>query len=301
MTKSNFDRRTFLSTALKACAGTVAFAPASPALAWTGTRMRRSSTFVKRSFKESIGSLGLGSNLILCLDAGASSSYDGTSQIWTDLSGNNADFYRGASAASETSDPTFVGTAGGLSSSEYFSFDGNDYFTEKTAGWGDDVFHTDGATFTILTFVYLSNVGASQSIFHNYNPGGGTAFNLTSTGKIQFKVTTSASLIAQVNSTIGLTANQWSMLAISVNESSTTGGTFFINGATQTFNPTYTAPNTVPSTAPARIGSHADAGSQFLVNNTRIAGLMAWGRALSTAELTSLYQDVKARRLNSLP
>ena len=85
------------------------------------------------NFYQDIVDASLTSGLQLCLDAGSASSYDGSSQKWLDLSGNGQDFFRGADGSATTDDPTFNGSAGGLSSSEYFSLDGGDFFRYDAA------------------------------------------------------------------------------------------------------------------------------------------------------------------------
>ena len=101
------------------------------------------------SFYDVINALGLTGGLKLVLDAGDVSSYS-SGQSWLDLSGNGYDFYLGDTSSSESSDPTFNGTPGNLSTSEYFAFDGGDYFIYDSANetWMQNI-HKDNAKFTI--------------------------------------------------------------------------------------------------------------------------------------------------------
>lgn len=79
---------------------------------------------------------GLTADLQLCLDAGDEASYT-SGQVWTDLSSSGSHFNRGTTNGSESSDPTFNGTAGRRSSGEFFSFDGGDRFQHASsiASW----------------------------------------------------------------------------------------------------------------------------------------------------------------------
>ena len=94
--------------------------------------------------------LQLTTNLNLCVDAGDISSYDGSSQTWTDrAAGNN--LFRGTTSGSEAENPTFVGTAG--TPTAYFSFDGGDYFISSTSptyanGWSKTTAHSPLQLFT---------------------------------------------------------------------------------------------------------------------------------------------------------
>jgi len=115
------------------------------------------------SLINTLKNLGLTTNLRVCLDAGDLNSYDGTSQTWKDLSGGGYDFFRGTSSSSDSSDPTFNGTAGRLSSGEYLSYDGGDYFTlaQTNPAWVN-TFHKAGAKFTICQWNYLNAIGSSS-------------------------------------------------------------------------------------------------------------------------------------------
>lgn len=96
-----------------------------------------SSGIIPVTLAELITDTGITADLIL--DAGDANSYNGSSQTWTDLSGSGNHWYRGTSSGSDSTDPTFVGISGDLSS--YFSFDGGDYFT-LVSGSNPAVFQT---------------------------------------------------------------------------------------------------------------------------------------------------------------
>ncbi len=57
-----------------------------------------------------IGTAGLQTHCQMCWDAGASTSYGGSGQTITDLSGNGMNFYLGATRGAEASDPVFHGS-----------------------------------------------------------------------------------------------------------------------------------------------------------------------------------------------
>src|SRR5690349_1915490 len=122
-----------------------------------------------------IQQLGLTTGLKLCLDAGDSASVAVGSQAkWLDVAGNGYDFYRGSSAAGDAAEPTFNGTPGNLSASEYFSSDGGDNFTYDSANesWMDNL-HKDGAKFTICCWIWPIN--GANNIVCGSNGGGLTS------------------------------------------------------------------------------------------------------------------------------
>lgn len=110
---------------------------------------------VQRPFFSAINTLSLSSGLTLCLDAGDASSYT-SGQKWLDLAGSGYDFYRGVDNSSSTDDPTFNGSAGGLTSSEYWSFDGGDFFTYDTTNesWMNGL-HKSTAKWSMACWVQL--------------------------------------------------------------------------------------------------------------------------------------------------
>lgn len=115
--------------------------------------------------------LGLTANLKLCLDAGAANSY-ASGQKWLDLSGNGYDFNRGDGSTSSTF-PTFNGTVGALSGSEFWGLDGGDFFTYDSANetWMNAL-HKDNQSWSLATWFYApSSLTASIEHFST-TPGG---------------------------------------------------------------------------------------------------------------------------------
>ena len=110
-----------------------------------------------------ITTAGLTSGIQYALDAGDSNSYSGTGQSWLDTSGNEQDFFRGADGSASTDDPTFNGTAGGLSDTEYWSFDGGDFFRYDSAQetWMDNL-HKNNARFAFMAWVFVKHSGVEN-------------------------------------------------------------------------------------------------------------------------------------------
>lgn len=135
-----------------------------PFLGESSIRAGASSGIIAVTLAELIADTGITAELIL--DAGDASSYDGSSQTWTDLSGSGNHWYRGTSSGSDSTDPTFVGTAGDLSS--YFSFDGGDYFT-LVSGSNPAVFqtfHKDNAKLEMGCLMFIpALINSSSGVF----------------------------------------------------------------------------------------------------------------------------------------
>ena len=246
--------------------------------------------------------LGLLTNLQLCLDAGDSASYSGSGQTWSDLSGGGVDFVRGATSSSESSDPTFNGVAGNQSGNEYFSYDGGDLFTiaGTVPTWVSNL-HKDNATFTIIEWIYANGISSNAQIYGEVATGNnstsGIYLGTPGTGNplspelLVFNA--GGSTILKVASSLASNNNAWNMVGVSFTES--TGAlTFAVNGSfdAQT-GKTYSSPST-DAAGTFNIGgdvivpNHENAGD-------RIAALAIWSRALSQAEITSLFSATRTK------
>lgn len=246
-----------------------------------------------------ISGLGLTTNLKLCLDAGDAASYDPAVQTakWLDTSGNGYDFYRGDSTGGDAAEPTFSGSAGGLSSNEYWSFDGGDWFSYDTTAetWMNNL-HKDGAISTFFAVLYTPSLTANLRIFNTRSGvASGVNFGQTTAGRAQmssFNVSTASS----ITSTASLNLNAWNILSTSWNEN---GGAnnkrVKLNfGAVELQTGGYTTPDTANASAPG-IGADAAGGTKF-ANGTRLACLAVWeGTALTSTNLDDLHQAIRGR------
>jgi len=171
---------------------------------------------------DDIASNGLLANLEICIDVAAASCWDDgvDSQTLFDMSGNGYDFHLGAGAGSSTDDPTFNGTVGDLSSSEYFSFDGGDFFTINSMPASIQAMHADGADYTIFHVWYLANNAAAAYLCGDGAIGSnrGTNVNWESDEKYQINVWGAGSQYKQTDAGQFSTLPGWKALANSINE-----------------------------------------------------------------------------------
>lgn len=262
------------------------------------------------NFYDDIVTAGLTSGLQVVLDAGSSTSYT-SGEKWLDLSGNGYDFMFGGGLTDTSSeafsyvapdDPTFTGTAGNLSSSEYMSFDGDDFFQYDSANetWMDNI-HQDGALYCLAAWVYVTDATDFQ-ILGDRN-GGNTGFKWAGDGLdlIELQINNGASSVLNGKTDAALAQNQWNFIAVVVDEAATTGF-FYRNGAydqvssADTFTSTYSSPSdgaaneTLCVCADGASGSKAKAG-------TRISGVFIWegGTAITKANLDTLWNAQKDR------
>ena len=252
----------------------------------------------RKSLLKIIQGLGLTSNLELVLDVGDSTSYNAAVQTnkWLDTSSNGFDFFRGSGTGSDAADPTFNGSAGGLDTTEYWSFDGGDYFTYDTTNetWMNNL-HKDNATYTLLC-VFDYPTGANQVFFSTRGANLGMNFNMTSTGSLQITIYNATSQVnLGVISTLS-SVSGWNVAAVSVNESAGTG-VFMLNGSTETFTSTYTGTLTTSNpTVAAKIATRANAAALTALNGAKMAAFAAWeGTALTAQNLVDIYNQLKPR------
>lgn len=246
---------------------------------------------------------GLTSNLKLCLDAADSSSYS-SGQSWLDRSGNGYDFFRGTTSGAEGSDPTFNGSAGGRSSSEYFSFDGGDVFTYDTTNetWMQNI-HKNNALWSAAIWFYSPDVTSMGGLAGDTSTAGGnTGFNLTVTsgGYPGIRVNNAGSNVLNVSGGIGagmtvpFVSNTWSFWAVSVDEAAGTGH-FQGNADGGSFTSTYSSPAAGNATFTLQLGSRGNSNG-ILASGHRIASVSFWeGTALSSSQIQAIFRATRNR------
>lgn len=250
-----------------------------------------------KDFKEVVDGLGLSSGLKLCLDAGDSASYT-SGQSWLDLSGNGYDFFRGAGSGTAADDPTFNGSAGGMTSAEYFSFDGGDYFTYDSANepWMENL-HKDSAVFTIAAWSYIPTAAANRPIFGNNAANAvlanGVCLFVGTADTLNFLCDKSGAICLNVTGSV-VNEGAWNFLAVTLDEAAGTGG-FLVNNTWTAFTSTYSSPTASAAAYTTQIGAFGNNGAP-LASGARVAELAAWeGVALTQAGLKSVFTATRGR------
>lgn len=246
--------------------------------------------------------LNLLTGLKLCLDAGDAASY-ASGQSWLDLSGGGYDFFRGTTSGSESTDPTFNGTAGGLSSAEYWSFDGADLFTYDAANetWMNNI-HKDNAKLWLAIWVWLPTGIANDGLVGD----GGATFSgvgfdvrcLSGPGAIQFvglHADGSTFSIAE-SSGHSWVADAWNFVGLSLDEAVGAGGLLWnINGNQSSGNSTYNSPSASNATQTLQLGARGNA-SNPLNNTSRLAIVMIGeGVTLTADQLAAIFNATRGR------
>lgn len=244
---------------------------------------------------DEITDLGLTSGLELCLDAGDLNSY-ASGQTWEDVSGNGYDFLRGTTSSSQSNDPTFNGTPGDQSSSEYWSFDGGDYFTLGQANptWVNNV-HKNNATVTFASWIYLGSTG-DGTFCGTYSGGVGTpsfTWYPSSANKLGFSAGNGTDLVIDVRTVATIGSSAWAFVAVSIDEAGNSA-ILQINATQENFAGAYASPSSSNAGATIKIG--ADGDTTFpLDSGSRMGGFMAWSTALSAVQLTAVYDATRGK------
>lgn len=253
--------------------------------------------WLRKDFKEIIDGLGLGTNLKLCLDAGDGSSYT-SGQSWRDLSGNGYDFFRGVGSGAAADDPTFNGVADSHSSSEYFLFDGGDYFTYDTTNetWMENL-HKDSAVFTIAAWAYIPTAAANRPIFGNNYANAvlanGICLFVGAADTLNFLCDKTGAICLNVTGSV-VNEGAWNFLAVTIDEAAGTGG-FLVNNTWTAFTSTYSSPTASAAAYTTQIGAFGNKGAP-LASGARVAELAAWeGVALTQAWLKSVFTATRGR------
>jgi len=263
-----------------------------------------------RSIQDIVGELALPAPTLL-LEAGNLPSWPGSGQKWFDESGGGYDFFLGDDAAVVPGgDPSFVGTPGGLSLSEYFlsGGSGTDHFTydAPNEAWMNNI-HKDGAKFTILTQWYHATsapngVMLGGDLGASSGTGLGWLFGTDPTGAILtfaiFNFSPTPVYAINLAPAFAPPVGSWNVSAVSISEG-TSAFIFNNGGVTVAGNPNYTAPSAAPATFPMQIGARGNAFAAMPAN-TRMGFMAIWeGVALTQAQVQAFYAAVTEN--NQLP
>lgn len=286
------DRRTFLkNTAVLSATG---FLPLS-----AGAQLVPAAFWARKpkKVKEVLTKIGLSTGLILALDAGDGASYGGTGQVWSDVSGQNNNFNRGVGAGADAADPTFIGVADGQSN-QYWSFDGADYFSAVGSPTYANSFHKAGALFSFASFIYWPGVDSTQ-IFgtsRSRSENGALIFVRGSSSALSVAIQhgTGTTTAAEIESAGTVPTNTWVFLAGCFNAAAGAGGSYLmINEAVTVANGTLTSPavgNPAYSPGVGGVGNVA-----LSPAGTRFGYVCLWNTAVSSVQMTSLYQATRKR------
>lgn len=241
--------------------------------------------------------LGLQQNLRLCLDAGSGASAPPAATKWLDLSGNGHDFFRGTTGSADATDPVFNGNSGGLSATEFWSFDGGDFFRYDGANetWMQNL-HKANAKFTITSWIFGAGADTNNSICgsnNNVNTSVGMYFRASSAaGTLLFQCHNgSASPSRSVQSSINnYVVGEWNFCTLSVDEAANTGF-FQINNRFQFIPTSYTSPSSGNAGFTFEIGARGNAAASF-TNGGRMANVSIWeGLSLAPADTKLIYDS----------
>jgi len=257
-----------------------------------------------RTLLEIIQDLSLDTNLQLCYDAGASASYGGSGQTWTDLDGTQ-DLWFGADGSATTDDPTFNGSAGGLSNAEYMSGDGGDYFRAKAQPAFIENVHKNSAQWS--GFVVLKQTGnVGLAIIGDTGSTAASAIGfdwVLNSGKQQVTVATgvAAALFKVTDTVVG--ANVWNVCGITVDEPTGAGGGFFWKNkaydqvsSADTWDATYSSPSSSSADYTFEVGAIGNANT-IMANGSEIACLALWqGDVRTKADFDNIYDAINGER-----
>ena len=259
-------------------------------------------------FIDTLTDNSLTTNLKLCLDAGDENSYT-SGQSWLDLSGGGYDFFLGATGSAEATDPTFNGSAGGLTSAEYFSIVSEpEYLTYDSAleTWMNNL-HKNSANFSMCFWLWpTSNHDAgNQQPFDTSGNGNktGTFLYFADNDQLRLFIKNGSSTVFTVRADdINMTFDEWHFIGLRIDEASNTGfmyidGDYWQVSSSNTFACTYSSPSTGAADGPPKLLSTEDVdGGAYFYDGTRFAGVVIHeGGGLSKANMDTLYAATSPR------
>jgi hypothetical protein len=243
--------------------------------------------------------LGLTSNLKLVLDAGDSSSYT-SGQSWLDRSGNGYDFFLGVDGSATASDPTFTGTVGGMSDSEYWLCDGGDYFKYDTTNeaWMQTL-HKDGALFSFAAWMFAPAAGTLKvfgtNAGQNANIGLCSSLSVSGSTSALLHVSNGASEVGSLVKATGVSvASSWVFIGIAVDETAQTVR-YRVNDVSGSQAIVYTGPSAASATYTMELLTEGNA-TDIVPSGTRMNSLAMWqGTALTADNLTTIYNTTRSK------
>jgi hypothetical protein len=252
------------------------------------------------SLYDAIVEAGLTTNLKLVLDAGDSQSYDGTSQKWLDRSGGGYDFFLGTNGTVQSTDPTFNGTAGRLTASEYFSTDGGDYFSYDTSieTWMQNM-GKGGRVFTVLGVFYIPSDTDSTLVSTRGSTAADNGWSLSyiqAFDKFAFQFIDSGGTVISLGLLVAPTITTPGLYFYAISGTLTNGAAYntHLNGTNNSGTLSATAIASNP-TNNMKILARGDV-SVTGASGTRIHALALWeGTALSQANFTTLWNRLRGR------
>jgi len=210
----------------------------------------------------------------LILDAGDASSYGGSGQTWSDVSGAGNHFYLGSGSGADGADPTFNGSSGDLGS--YWTFDGGDYFS-LVAGSNPAAFETLHKNNAALDMGALFKMPASAvgslGLFTTRSSANdvGAQFNSEYWGSDNYRhnffVKNGTGNAFAASPSSGEADDQWLYYGVHIDEATGAGGGFYVLntgykqvGGSDTFDATYTSPSASSASGKAHIGAYQTSG-----------------------------------------
>lgn len=249
-----------------------------------------------RRLRGIINNVGLSAQPAFVLDAGDLASYDGSSQTWTDATGNGNNYFRGADGTAEATDPTFNGSAGDISDATYFSLDGGDFFRPTAVHTFSDNWHKDSGAVTFIIVGQFQAGAASQLIFTTMNgTNDGVELIMLSTEIMRFQhaltnttnETISATAVVPTGSGIHMLSVRYSEASLSVEF-----------GIDLTFE-SFAAGASTNTDAPGGTCNFFNAAAPMIAG-TRVHGMAAWSADIGQAGVSNIYKHLRTRRYTAL-
>jgi len=254
------------------------------------------------AFYDAVQRAGVQLGLEALIDAGDARSYAGSGQTVTDLSGKGLDCWLGKTSGADTNEPTFSGVAGRQSASDYFAFAASAspgvVAAKSKTTWVNSL-HKDNATFTLAGWFYATaDSGSGASFFQSGDPTDPGIWiyigqpALGSDNKLGFRKYSNGGASEQVITDAGPTVpfGSWAFVAVSFNEA--TGALITqVNGTQVTESGKTYSTNATADIAGISLNTSPHTAS----SSARVASVAGWSRALSAAEMTSLFEASRAK------
>ena len=244
------------------------------------------------SVLEVLTSLGYTSNLSVCLDAGAISSYNGSGN-WLNMVTHSL------TEVAYSSTIAFNGTPGLCSKDEYFSFNGSAAFSNW---FRFSQFIRPSFAYTIAAMIYLPSglAAATYDIYANAGyTGPGIKFGISSSRYPYLRMYPLASTTSYTRTaSSGPSTGRWVFFALVAVEGSTCILTWhdMLGNTGQHYSATVPYTETLSAANNASLNSTIGASNtNFFASGMRIGAFMIWESAFTTTQLNNIRTQLRNR------
>jgi hypothetical protein len=230
---------------------------------------RQSQGAATPTLNDTLTALSLTTNLKLCIDWGFGGRYPGTVFPAPVTTGSNEGWYPQAAPATQPA-------------------------------WAN-LIHKNSAQYSLMCFAHVTGGTAQGLLGDSGDATTGTGFRwaVRATNQPQLGIFNAGATVNSTSADTSINSGAWNMIAVSVDETSASGGVHYLNGAinqvsaSNTFDPTYSSPDTAAAKYVIEVAAQGNHETPLL---TPMGCIAVWqGTVLTTTHFGNIWSAMRAR------